>query len=267
MEENNWYIYRHLKPNGEVFYIGIGKTKNFKRAYSKGNRNKHWHRLTAKYGYEVQILKKGMSLDHANELEMTLISYHKRRDVFKEGTLVNLTDGGNAVKGLIFTKEHRDKISKANTGNRGMVGAENHRFGKTGVLNHLYGIPLSEDRKKNHSLAMRGRFSGEKNPMHGKKGENAPASKRIGNKHPLFGTKLSEETKDKKRQTMLKNGRNKGVLNGHAKTVKNTVTLEEVGTAKELSQILNLSYDIIKKMLTGKQKNKTDWVYKENYIK
>jgi len=35
-------VYRHLKPCGEVFYIGIGNDKD--RAYSKRGRNKFWKR-------------------------------------------------------------------------------------------------------------------------------------------------------------------------------------------------------------------------------
>lgn len=40
-------IYRHLKPDGEVFYIGIGKT--IKRAYIKASRrSKFWKSVTEK---------------------------------------------------------------------------------------------------------------------------------------------------------------------------------------------------------------------------
>lgn len=264
MEENNWYIYRHLKPNGEVFYIGIGHTKNFKRAYSVKDRNRYWNFVNDKYGREVQVLKKNMSLSEANELEMVLISYYKRKNIYADGTLVNLTDGGNAVIGLVFTQEHKDKISKGNKGNRGMIGVENHQFGKIGVLNHNYGKPHSEERKKAQSLNMKGRMAGDKNPMFGRSGKDAPAYGRTGDKHPLFGTKLSDETKEKKRQSMLKNGRNKGSLNGTAKIVINTITFEEIGSAKELSENLNINYSTLQNMLSGRVKNKTHWKYKSH---
>jgi hypothetical protein len=113
--ENNWYIYRHLKPNGEVFYIGIGKTKNFKRAYEKSNRNNHWENKVKKYpNYEVQILTTGLTKEDANHIEKTLISWYKRIDCC-EGTLVNMTDGGEGVENLMQSKESKkkraDKIS------------------------------------------------------------------------------------------------------------------------------------------------------------
>ena len=73
--ENNWYLYRHLKLNGEVFYIGIGKTKNFKRAYERQHRSSWWMSVVNKYDYEVQILKTGLTKEEACELETILISW------------------------------------------------------------------------------------------------------------------------------------------------------------------------------------------------
>lgn len=38
----NWYIYCHKRNDtGEVFYIGVGNTPNYKRAYIKAGRNKN----------------------------------------------------------------------------------------------------------------------------------------------------------------------------------------------------------------------------------
>ena len=77
MEENSYCLYRHLKPCGEVFYIGIGK--DLKRPYNKHGRTDYWKRITSKYGCEVQILKKGIPKEEACELEMTLISWYGRK--------------------------------------------------------------------------------------------------------------------------------------------------------------------------------------------
>jgi hypothetical protein len=90
-------VYRHIKPDGEVFYIGIGSNK--KRAYTKHGRNRFWHNTVAKYGYEVQILTNNIDYDFAKELEMILISYYGRRDL-KKGSLVNLTDGAEGNQTL-----------------------------------------------------------------------------------------------------------------------------------------------------------------------
>lgn len=52
---NDKVVYRHLKPCGEVFYIGIGSVR---RAYDIHSRNKHWNHTVNKYGYEVQMRRK-----------------------------------------------------------------------------------------------------------------------------------------------------------------------------------------------------------------
>lgn len=103
-------LYRHLKPNGEVFYIGIG---TLKRAYSDKGRNKFWRRTVDKYGYEVQILKSNLTWEEATELEIALISFYGRRDLGL-GNLVNLTDGGEGV--INPSDEARLKMSEAKKG-------------------------------------------------------------------------------------------------------------------------------------------------------
>lgn len=90
-------IYRHIRlDTNEVFYIGIGKER---RPYSKHGRNKHWHNIVNKCGYEVQILKTDLTKEDACELESILISYYGRKDLGL-GTLVNMTDGGEGVNGI-----------------------------------------------------------------------------------------------------------------------------------------------------------------------
>jgi hypothetical protein len=117
---NNNCIYYHLKPCGEVFYIGIG---NDKRPNSKQNRNKYWHNIIEKYGYEVQVLKNDLSWEDAIELEILLISWFGRKDL-KLGTLVNMTDGGEGNKNIVMTPESNIKRSLASKGipktNRGV---------------------------------------------------------------------------------------------------------------------------------------------------
>lgn len=105
---NIMVLHRHLKLNGEVFYIGIGSKY---RAYSNKRRNAFWYNITNKYEYEVQILKKDLNLKEACELEILLIDYYGRRDLGL-GTLVNLTNGGEGSEGYKHTKESILKIKK-----------------------------------------------------------------------------------------------------------------------------------------------------------
>lgn len=104
-------VYRHLKPSGEVFYIGIGVLK--KRAYSKHGRNKHWINTVNKYGYEVQILTNNIEYEFAKEIEKNLISYYGRKDL-NFGNLVNMTDGGEGAININIKEKLKKKIRLTN---------------------------------------------------------------------------------------------------------------------------------------------------------
>ena len=113
---NDTVVYRHRKPCGEVFYIGIG---NKKRPTSKKDRNKFWHHIVKKHGYDVEVIAEGLSWADACELEEFLISIYGRRDL-GTGTLVNLTNGGEGAKGITYkhSVESRKKISEAKKGKK-----------------------------------------------------------------------------------------------------------------------------------------------------
>lgn len=124
----NCYVYRHIRlDNNEVFYIGIGKTKRFKRAYEKTRRSEFWHNIVNKAGYRVEIMFHSISWEEACKIERILISHYGRRDLMN-GTLVNLTDGGdgstntseivkskisNSLRGKTQSEETRAKRSES----------------------------------------------------------------------------------------------------------------------------------------------------------
>lgn len=131
----NYYIYRHVKlTTSEVFYIGMGCQKDFSRAYTTHGRNIFWERLTNKHEYSVEILSTNLSKETACEIEQLLISWYGRRNL-NEGTLVNLTDGGDGGKGYIKTKEEIEKWKISNKGKQD--GALNVMYGRVGGLHHL----------------------------------------------------------------------------------------------------------------------------------
>lgn len=142
---NIWYVYRHRRlDKNEIFYVGIGKTLKFKRAFSKASRSEFWHNIINKSEYSVEILKENLSWEDAQELEAFLISLYGRSDI-NLGNLVNHTDGYGGINNP--SKEIREKMS---TG----------RKGKTSIW---LGKTLPEITKKlmkeNHTD-----FSGSKNP-------------------------------------------------------------------------------------------------------
>lgn len=102
-------VYLHKrKDTNSVFYIGVGKDE--KRAYQKIGRNKYWHNIVEKFGYEVQITHTNLVWDEAISIEKYLISFYGRKDL-KLGLLCNLTDGGEGCLGVLFTDDRRKKIS------------------------------------------------------------------------------------------------------------------------------------------------------------
>lgn len=117
----DYYIYRHLKINGEVFYIGMGKNN---RATSKFSRNPYWYNIVKKYGYEVQILKTGLTKEGAFELEKLLINWYGRKDL-SLGNLVNMSDGGEGNIGHVSSRDVRLRHSVR------MTGKNNPNFGIT----------------------------------------------------------------------------------------------------------------------------------------
>jgi len=107
-------VYEHLRNDtNEVFYVGIGREE--KRAFSKHGRNPHWKNIVNKVGYTVNIIHKDIDHKEAKKIEILLIEKYGRKNLGL-GNLVNMTDGGEGVLGLIFSDEARQKISEANKG-------------------------------------------------------------------------------------------------------------------------------------------------------
>jgi hypothetical protein len=107
-------VYRHRRNDtNEIFYIGIGKT--IKRASSKRNRNIYWNRIVNKYSYSIEIIANELTYEDACELEVFLISEYGRKDL-GTGLLVNMTDGGEGIKGFKHSEEFKEKMKTSNNG-------------------------------------------------------------------------------------------------------------------------------------------------------
>ena len=222
-------IYKHLKPCGEVFYIGIGQEE--KRAKSKSDRNNYWHNVVNKYGYEVQILKSDLTWEDACEMEKVLISWFGRRDLGL-GTLVNLTDGGEGNVGWVASDETRARMSKS----------------KKEKLSHNYGKKASKEAKEKMSISATGRLKSEESKE----------------KNRIASANVSEETKFKR---YLKNKGKKRTFEqakriSDAKTdkiTKNSIIILDILTGVfyiSLAQVCRI-YDIPRGQLLGKLKGRS----------
>lgn len=145
------------------FYIGIGL--DTKRAYSKTHRNAHWKSIVGKTDYEVEILFDDIDYEYAKIKEKEFIALYRRKE--DGGILCNLTLGGDGVLGIVHTEEARKKMGAPNKG-------------KT----------ISEWQKQRTSEFHKGKKVSEETI---KKMSEA----QLGEKNSRYGTKTSEETKQK----------------------------------------------------------------------
>ena len=110
------YVYRHIRlDKNEPFYIGIGSDMTNKRANERARRSELWKKIVAKSEYEIEILMDDITFEEAKSKEIEFIKLYGRIDL-GNGTLANLTDGGDGAINRIFTPEHRRKLSLSQIG-------------------------------------------------------------------------------------------------------------------------------------------------------
>ena len=186
MKTNNTVVYRHIKPCGEVFYVGIGTPK---RPYNRRPRNQFWANVVKKYpDYKVDVVAAGLSWEMACELEELMILEYGRRDL-GTGTLVNMTAGGEGTKGFVHSEETRRKISIASL-NMSEETRQKLSAAKKGKKSPNYGKKHSKETRQKISAAHKGKKLSEE---HLKK---LSALNSSGN-HPFYGKKHSKETLQK----------------------------------------------------------------------
>ncbi len=132
------YLYRHVRlDTNQVFYVGIGSSSNYSRAYEKARRNLHWTRIVQKTEYRVDIVLDNLTWEEACKKEKELISLYGRIDQ-NLGTLCNHTDGG---EGLINPSvETREKKRQSMLGkNKGCLNGMTKLENKVKVSNSRKG--------------------------------------------------------------------------------------------------------------------------------
>lgn len=192
-EDTNKVVYQHLKPCGEVFYIGIGVPK---RPYIKSSRNSHWENIVKKYGYTIEVLFTELTLKEACQIEVYLIKYYGRRDL-NSGNLVNKTDGGECKYSI--SEETKQKIREKRLGTKASEDTKN-KISKI----HL-GSKRSEETKQKMSEIQIGRRHSKETCT---KISNAKKGTQVGKNNPYYGKVHSDETREK----MSNNSKRKHIL-------------------------------------------------------
>lgn len=106
----DFVVYSHTRlDKNEVFYIGIGVPD---RPYHKSDRNAIWNRIVKKTDYRIDILYSGLTWEQAVEKEVELIKFYGRKDK-GEGSLANLTDGGEGNHGYVWSDESKQLVSES----------------------------------------------------------------------------------------------------------------------------------------------------------
>lgn len=229
------YVYRHIRlDKNEPFYIGIGSDSNYKRAYTKRSRNQHWENITNITNYEVEILIDNISFEYACKKEIEFILLYGRIDK-KNGSLVNLTDGGQGTLGWkheipYWLGKSLPEFMKLNL--------SNHAKKRIGEKNHFYG--------KNHTKESKLKIS-----------------------QKSLGRVVPEEIRNKIKESISKSelfkNRNvnpkKGVDNHKSKKVINTETNIVYENLRIASDTTGINYSKLRSYCQGKVKKISNWKY------
>jgi hypothetical protein len=176
------YVYRHIRlDKNEPFYIGIGNDQEYKRAHDKYacRRSKFWKKIADKTEYIVEILFDDIDFEFAKQKEIEFIKLYGRKNL-GTGPLCNLTDGGDGLANIVFTEQHRQRLSAANKGTVLSVERRKqmseHRKNNPIVYTEELRRKLSESHKgikpAAHLVQLLKERTGEKNPMYGRRNYN-----------------------------------------------------------------------------------------------
>ena len=248
------FTYGEFEFEYEPFYVGKGHNNRYLSHLIEANniKNKSWkHNKIRKIKKElkcdpiIKIIHNNLYEKEALKFEIWLIWLIGRKQLIN-GPLINLTDGGETIIGLIFSDEHKRKISLANKGK--LIGSKNPMWEKHHSITTRQKIskastgkthsevtrqkiskanknkpkseehkkklskPKSEEHKNKISKSMKGKISGMKGKTHSEETRQKISKKCKGYKH-------TSEAKNKMGHSYKIN-----YINGEQKIIKNLST-------------------------------------------
>lgn len=203
---NKFYVYIYLDQNGTPFYVGKGINGRWRPHLRHSRQNSFLYNKLRKIGVEnvaVSFALKNVCEECAHCCEIDLIATIGRRDL-EEGTLCNLTDGGEGNSGYVFSEKTKRKMSFAKKGKPGhRQTAETKEKIKKSLKNHSVSqetrgkISTSNTGSKRTEETKRKMRKAHKGRVPWNKGKKMPEGfgERVANS--LRGHTISEITKQK----------------------------------------------------------------------
>ncbi len=153
---NKYYVYIYLDQDNVPFYVGKGKNQRYKvcRHLGKNDFNPFLKNKIRKVGVvnvKIYFFHENITEEEAFYWESYWIKYIGRRDK-KEGSLVNLTDGGEGMSGYIISEETKQKISDT------LKDREFSDGWKQKISNSMKGHGVSNGTKQKISDTMKGQI-------------------------------------------------------------------------------------------------------------
>ena len=201
------YIYKTTNLINNKKYIGKKQSEKFVQEYLGSGRNIRY--AIKKYGFEnfeVEVLEECNSLEELNECEIKWIAFYGANKSSEFYKIASGGDGGALISDLKNREPEAYKkfIEKC----KERTGEKNPNYGN--------GEKIKGDNNPSKRKEVRERLSktssGKNNAMYGVRRE----------RHPMYGKKHSEETKQKIREATIKYFDKKG-----RKPKKNPITKEE----------------------------------------
>lgn len=147
-------VYRHTFPkevsgkNNDMYYIGITSQNPPKKRWQNGNPyrgNSYFYNAIQKYGFDNfrhEILFNGLTKEEAEQKEIELIARYQSND---RSLGYNIANGGNCIGTM--AQETKDKISKANMGNKYSLGHKHTEEEKRKMSERMKGNQYTKGKK------------------------------------------------------------------------------------------------------------------------
>lgn len=260
-----YYIYVLIDPRTcQVRYVGqtvnpIGRHKEHSCKQKGTNYREKWlNRLRYLNLSPIMILIEECINSNWAEREKYWIKWYR-----EDGCdLVNATDGGEGTKGLIFTEEHKHKISESHKGEN------NPNFGKSpseetrrkiseaniGENNPYYGKQHTKETRIRMSISAKQRKNQRRGYTLTEQQKQQISESLKGNRNAV-GHTMSVTDEVKEYLSFLHTGKHKGELNQCAKlTEKDVIEIRErVGTNAGIAEEFNISASLVSMIKTGKR--------------